>query len=324
MAKAKTRSRIGGGRFPAFQPPQLATLVDHVPAGDSWVHEMKYDGYRCLLAVGGGQARAYTRSGLDWSDRFAPLVAAAAKLNVRSALIDGEAVVMDAEGKSNFQALQASLKGGKADLIYFAFDLLELDGEDLKSKPLLARKDRLAKLIGRGKGVLRYSDHVRGQGEKLLAKFCQAGLEGVVSKRADGRYLGIRSDDWLKTKCIRRQEFVIVGWTPSDKARGFRALLLGVNDKGRLRYAGKVGTGFDGAEMARLLKRMKPLQQARPTVTAPRAAVKGAHWLAPKLVAEIAYTEETSDGVLRHPSYLGLRDDKKAEAVVVEQRVAAA
>src|SRR6185437_9327915 len=139
---------------------------------------------------------------------------------------------------------------------------------------------------------LRYSDHVRGQGEKLLAKFCQAGLEGVVSKRADGRYLGIRSDDWLKTKCVRRQEFVIVGWTPSDKARGFRSLLLGVNENGKLRYAGKVGTGFDAPEIDRLLKRMKPLEQKAATVVAPRAATKGAHWLAPKLVAEIAYTEE--------------------------------
>ena len=144
-------------------------------------------------------------------------------------------------------------------------------------------------------------------------------MEGVVSKRADSRYTGVRADTWLKIKCIRRQEFVIVGWTPSDKARGFRSLLLGVNEKGKLRYAGKVGTGFDGREMDRLLKRMKPLEQKTATVTAPRAATKGAHWLTPKLVAEIAYTEETTDGVLRHPSYLGLRDDKKPEAVVVEK-----
>lgn len=308
--------------MPAFQPPQLATLVDHVPPGAAWVHEMKYDGYRCLIAVGGGKARAYTRSGLDWSEKFAPVVAAAARLKADTALLDGEAVVLDAHGKSNFQALQASLKGGKAELVYFAFDLLELNGQDLKAEPLLARKAKLAKLVGNAKGTIRYSEHIQGQGEKLLGSFCEAGLEGVVSKRADSRYAGVRSDAWLKTKCIRRQEFVIVGWTPSDKARGFRALLLGVNEKGKLRYAGKVGTGFDGAEMARLLKRMKPLEQKSPTVTAPRAAVKGAHWLVPKLVAEIAYTEETTDGVLRHPSYLGLRDDKKPEAVVVEKAAA--
>lgn len=319
MATKNVTKTGASKRVPAFQAPQLATLVDHVPPGSAWVHEMKYDGYRCLIAVGAGKARAYTRSGLDWSDKFAPIVEAAAQLKVQSALIDGEAVVLDANGKSNFQALQASLKGGKADLIYFAFDLLELNGENLKDQPLTERKKLLAKVIGTAKGTIRYSEHIAGQGEKLLTSFCEMGLEGVVSKRADSRYAGVGADTWLKTKCIRRQEFVIVGWTPSDKARGFRSLLLGVNDKGKLRYAGKVGTGFDGAEMSRLLKRMAPLEQKSPTVSAPRAATKGAHWLKPSLVAEIAYTEETSDGVLRHPSYLGLRDDKKPEAVVVEK-----
>ena len=320
MASRKTAALSKStSKVPAFQPPQLATLVDHVPPGLAWVHEMKYDGYRCLIAVGGGKARAYTRSGLDWSDKFAPIIAAAEKLKVQSALIDGEAVVLDAAGRSNFQALQASLKGGKANLVYFAFDLLELNGEDLKRQPLTERKKLLAKLRGVGKGTIRYSEHVQGKGEKLLETFCAAGLEGVISKRADSRYTGVRADTWLKIKCIRRQEFVIVGWTPSDKARGFRSLLLGVNDKGKLRYAGKVGTGFDGPEIDRLLKRMKPLEQRDAAVAAPRAATSGAHWLKPKLVAEIAYTEETTDGVLRHPSYLGLRDDKQAEAVVVEK-----
>jgi bifunctional non-homologous end joining protein LigD len=220
MARTRSIATTRAGRTaPAFQPPQLATLVDHVPPGAAWVHEMKYDGYRCLIAVGAGKARAYTRSGLDWSDKFAPIVAAAEKLKVSSALLDGEAVVLDAAGKTNFQALQASLKGGKADLVYFAFDLLELDGEDLKALPLTTRKDKLAKLIGKAKGTLRYSEHIIGQGEKLLNSFCELGLEGVVSKRGDSRYTGVRADTWLKIKCIRRQEFVIVGWTPSDKAR---------------------------------------------------------------------------------------------------------
>jgi bifunctional non-homologous end joining protein LigD len=323
MAKKRTAlSSRSPGAVPAFQPPQLATLVDHVPPGTAWVHEMKYDGYRCLIAVGAGKARAYTRSGLDWSAKFGALLDAAKNLKVRSALIDGEAVVLDKAGKSSFQALQASLKGGKADLVYFAFDLLELDGEDLKARPLTERKKALQKIISKGKGTLRYSEHIQGNGEKLLASFCQAGLEGVVSKRADSRYTGTRAETWVKTKCIRRQEFIIVGWTPSDKARGFRSLLLGVNDKGKLRYAGKVGTGFDGPEMNRLLKRMKPLAQKSPPVPAPRAATRGAHWLKPALVAEIAFTEETTDGVLRHPSYLGLREDKKPEAVVVEKAAA--
>jgi bifunctional non-homologous end joining protein LigD len=321
MTRAPTRGR---GKPPAFRPPQLATLVDTVPTGTSWLHEMKYDGYRCLLAIGGGEARAYTRSGLDWSDKFAPIVTAASALSVGSALVDGEAVVLNEKGVSDFQALQSSLKGGRANLVYFAFDLLEIDGENISSWPLLDRKKRLSALLGKKKGVIRYSEHIVGSGEKLLNEFCAAGLEGVISKRADKPYVGARSDGWLKTKCIQRQEFVIVGWTASDKARGFRSLLLGVNEGGKLRFAGKVGTGFDVAEMNRLLKRMTALKRSVPTLEAPRAAVKGATWIAPKLVAEISFTEMTSDGVLRHPSYLGLREDKKAEAVVVEKAKPAA
>lgn len=307
------------GKPPPFQPLQLATLVDHVPAGDRWLHEMKYDGYRTLIAVGGGEARAYTRSGIDWTDKFAGIAAEAAALTPGTALIDGEAVVLDAAGKSSFQALQSALKANPGDVIYYAFDLLELDGEDLRTKPLVERKALLKELIGNSAGRIRFSDHIVGRGEALLAKFCDAGLEGVISKLASGKYLGTRSSAWLKIKCIRRQEFVIVGWTPSDKARGFRSLLLGVNEDGRLRYAGKVGTGFDADEIDRLLKLMTPLEQKAATVKAPRASVRDAHWIEPKLVAEIAYAEFTDEGVLRHPSYLGLREDKKPEAVVLEK-----
>jgi len=320
IAKAPSRRRRKRGAFalPPFQPVQLATLVDHVPPGDRWLHELKYDGYRTLIAVGSGEGRAYTRSGLDWSDRFAGLIAEALGLDVDSALIDGEAVVTLPDGRTSFQALQAALKGNPEKIDYFAFDLLELDGEDLTRLPLIERKERLAALIGAGQGRIRYSDHIVGNGEKLLASFCGAGLEGVISKRADARYSGSRSGSWVKTKCIRRQEFVIVGWTPSDKQRGFRSLLLGVNEAGKLRYAGKAGTGFTADEIERLMEIMAPLVRKSPTVEAPRAAVRGAHWIEPKLVAEIAYTEMTDEGVLRHPSYLGLREDKKPEAVVLE------
>ncbi|HUD91781.1 MAG TPA: DNA ligase D [Sphingobium sp.] len=293
-------------------------MVDHVPAGDRWVHELKYDGYRTLLAVGGGEGRAYTRSGLDWSDRFAGLIADAKTLDARSALIDGEAVVILPDGRTSFQALQAALKSDPGKIDYMAFDLLALDGEDLTDRPLLKRKEKLAALIGKGRGHIRYSDHIVGRGEQLFDSFCGAGLEGVISKRIDARYTGSRSGSWVKTKCIRRQEFVIVGWTPSDKQRGFRALLLGVHEKGKLRYAGKVGTGFSGDEVERLMALMAPLEQKKPTVDAPRAAVRGATWIKPRLVAEIAYIEFTDEGVLRHSSYLGLREDKKPEAVVLE------
>jgi len=165
---------------------------------------------------------------------------------------------------------------------------------------------------------IRYSEHIVGNGEKLLHNFCDAGLEGVISKLANAKYVGSRAGSWVKTKCIKRQEFVIVGWTPSDKSRSFRSLILGVHDKGELRYAGKVGTGFNTDELFRLMEIMHPLEQAAPTVKAPRAEVRGAHWLKPRLVAEIAYTEMTNEGTLRHPSYLGLREDKKPEAVVLE------
>ncbi|CDX12091.1 DNA ligase D [Mesorhizobium plurifarium] len=279
---------------------------------------MKYDGYRILVAVGGGEARAYTRSGLDWSGRFPSILAEARKLKVRSALIDGEAVVMDAEGRSSFQALQNALKGAPASIDFYAFDLLQLDGEDLTRLPLLQRKQKLEKILPAKHPVLRYSDHIQGRGEELLNRFCDAGLEGVISKLADSPYVGARDGSWLKIKCIKRQEFVLVGWTPSDKDRAFRSLILGVHDGGKLRYAGKVGTGFDAAGMARLMKTMAPLEQKAATVEAPRAEVRGAHWLRPRLVAEIAFTEMTNEGTLRHPSYLGLREDKKPEAVVLE------
>lgn len=318
-SRGRSTARSAPIRPPAFRPVQLAQLSDAVPAGDRWVHEMKYDGYRTLVAVGGGEARAYTRSGLDWSDRFAGILEAARKLKVSSALIDGEAVVMDANGRSSFQALQNALKGAPGSIDYFAFDLLELDGEDLTGLPLLERKERLRAVIPEGDQRIRYSEHIVGSGEKLLNGFCEAGLEGVISKLATGKYVGSRSGGWLKTKCIRRQEFVVVGWTTSDKSRLFRSLILGVNEDGRLRYAGKVGTGFDTDESFRLMEAMRPLARKEPTVDAPRAEVRGAHWLEPRLVAEIAFTEMTAEGTLRHPSYLGLREDKKPEAVVVEK-----
>jgi bifunctional non-homologous end joining protein LigD len=309
---------------PPFQPVQLATLVDTVPTGTTWLHEMKYDGYRLLVAVGDGGARAYTRSGLDWSDRFNDIVDEAGSLKVRSALIDGEAVVMDDAGRSSFQALQGALKGAPGTIDFIAFDLLALDGEDLTRMPLIERKKKLREIIPEGNARIRYSDHIVGNGEKLLHSFCEANLEGVISKRADGRYIGSRSGGWLKTKCIKRQEFVIVGWTPSDKSRSFRSLILGIHDQGELRYAGKVGTGFNTDELFRLMDLMQPLAQDKPTVKAPRAEVRGAHWLKPQLVAEIAYTEMTNEGTLRHPSYLGLREDKKPEAVVLETETAVA
>jgi bifunctional non-homologous end joining protein LigD len=318
VRNGKAKMRNGRGHPPAFRDLQLATLVAHVPPGSRWLHEIKYDGYRTLIAVGGGQARAYTRSGLDWSKRYPAVLAAAAALDVSSALIDGEAVVVRPDGRTSFQDLQAALKDDPESIVYYAFDLLELDGKELTGEPLERRKERLAALLAKQEGALLYSDHVVGRGEELFERICKSGLEGVVSKRTDARYTGGRTVTWVKTKCTRRQEFVLVGWTPSDKGREFRSLLLGIHEEGKLRYAGKVGTGFSAALREDLMAKMVPLEQDRPTLSAPRSEVRGAHWIKPKLVAEIAFAEFTGDGVLRHASFLGLRGDKAAQSVVLE------
>lgn len=310
------------GKPPAFRPPQLATLVDHVPSGPDWLHEVKYDGYRTLIAVGGGKAKAFTRTGLDWSDKFPPIVAAFEALDLPPCLIDGEVAALDKDGRPSFRLLQESLKEGSAPLAYFAFDLLELDGEDLTGLSNVERKERLQALL---KGVaepIHYAEHVAA-GEKLFEALCREGYEGVISKRADAPYRGRRTQSWLKVKCTCRQEFVIIGWTTSDKQRGFRALLLGTWVGDTLHYAGKAGTGFTMARIDELMEKMKPLERkTAPVDDAPRAAVRGAHWIEPKLVAEIAYTETTAPlgqgGVLRHPSFLGLREDKPAKEVKPE------
>lgn len=310
---------------PDFRAPQKATLVDHVPSGSAWIHEMKYDGYRCQLAIGGGEAKVYTRSGLDWSDKFPGIVAAARELEVGSALLDGEIVALDENGRSSFSALQQGISEGGRGLTLFLFDALEIDGEDLTPLPNIERKGRLATLLGPGKPpILLYADHILGRGEELLRAMCDAGQEGIISKRADAPYRGRRTKCWLKVKCIQRQEFVIVGWTPSDKkGRGFRSLLLGVNEDGGLRYVGKVGTGFSMQLIHDLLARMETIEVEKAPTAVPRPDARGAHWVKPQLVCEVAFTEFTSEGVVRHPSFLGLRADKKAREVVRElpQRV---
>ena len=308
------------GTPPAFRAPQLATLVDDVPSGTAWLHEMKYDGYRALVAVGGGKAKVFTRSGLDWTAKFPEIAEAAAALDVDSALIDGEIVALDAEGRPDFSALQRAIKAdGGRGLTLFAFDLLAHGKSDLTKLPNIERKARLRSIVPDA-GLVRYADHVIGQGEKLFEAMSGAGVEGIVSKRADAPYSGKRTSAWLKVKCTRRQEFVIIGWSASDaKGRGFRSLLLGLNEGGKLRYAGKVGTGFDAATIEELRDRLEPLAIEKPLVEVPREAARGARWVTPKLVAEVAYAEFTAENVVRHASFIGLREDKKATTVVVEK-----
>ncbi|HVU30254.1 MAG TPA: non-homologous end-joining DNA ligase, partial [Sphingomicrobium sp.] len=229
---------------PPFQEPQLATLVDEVPPGNSWIHEYKYDGYRLLLAVGEGVATAWTRNGKDWSDKFKALVKAASKLPA-GCLIDGEAVAIDENGKPSFQLLQSTLKDQKgANLVFYAFDLIVDRGEDIKKLPNIVRKDRLASLLAGSSGPILYGDHIVGRGEEMFQEVCKRGGEGIVSKKASATYQGGRTRNWLKIKCIQRQEFVIVGWSDSDKRKGFRSLLLAAKENRKLTYVGKVGTGF--------------------------------------------------------------------------------
>jgi len=309
------------GKLPAFRDFQLATLTDSVPGGGRWLHEVKYDGYRVMIAIAGGKVKIYSRSGLDWTDKFPGVAEAVATLDVASALIDGEVVAFK-QGKPSFSALQDAIANG-GDMTLFAFDLLEVDGEEIATLPNIQRKERLRPLFQGADARLQFAEHIIGSGEQLFETMCREGYEGIVSKLADAPYRGQRSKNWLKVKCIRRQEFVIVGWTPSDKSRGFRALLLGLNGPDGFYYAGKVGTGFDTDTMMDLSAKLARLEQKEPTVKAPRAAVRGAHWVAPKLIAEIAFTETTPDGVLRHPSFLGLREDKAAKDVVAEKPIPA-
>ncbi len=321
---AAPRRRGPAKALPAFREPQLCTLVDSVPAGTGWLHEVKYDGYRALIAIGGdakaSRAKVYTRSGLDWTDKFAAIAEAAAALPVASALIDGEIVAFK-DGHPDFSTLKDAIGSG-GDMTLFAFDLLELDGEDLSGLGTVERKDRLRAIVETGERI-QFAEHVLGSGEELFEAMCREGLEGVVSKRADAPYAGARNRTWLKAKCIQRQEFVIVGWTRSDKSRGFRSLLLGLREGDGFRYAGKVGTGFNQDLMDDLSARMAELAVAKPSVDAAslkthKAALRGAQWITPELVAEIAYAEVTPDKVLRHSSFVGLRGDKAAADVVAE------
>jgi len=310
--------KTAGKAPPPFLEPQLATLVDEVPTGKQWIHEYKYDGYRLLLAVGDGVATAWTRNGKDWSDKFKALVKAAIRLPA-GCLIDGEAVAIDENGKPSFQLLQSTLKDQKgANLVFYAFDLLVDRGEDIRKLPQIERKERLAALLEGVSPPLIYGDHIMGRGEAMFNAMCQQGGEGIVSKKANAPYSSARSRNWLKIKCIQRQEFVIVGWSESDKRIGFRSLLLAAKDPGKLTYVGKVGTGFNGRLIQELMDRMRPLEVDKAPVEVPRPDRKGAHFLKPELVAEIAFTEFTDDGVLRHPSFIALREDKPAAQIVRE------
>jgi bifunctional non-homologous end joining protein LigD len=308
--------------LPAFRTPQLATLVDAVPTGNDWMHEIKFDGYRAVIAAKGDEVRVFTRSGQDWTEKFTPLVAAVAALDLPSALIDGEIVAHDANGNPDFSTLQNVLKRGHGSqgpddaLAFHAFDLLEMAGEDLTGLANIERKERLEALLKDSAPPIHVADHLIGAGEKLFESLCDAGQEGIISKAIDAPYASRRSRSWVKVKCTRRQEFVIIGWKASStRARPFASLLLAQHEDGKLVYKGNVGTGFDGDDLAALAAKMKRLERQTPPAEVDRTASRGVTWVTPKLVAEIAFAEFTAQGRVRHASFLGLRSDKAAREV---------
>lgn len=309
--------------LPARVTLQLATPADVAPDGDQWLHEIKYDGYRALCRIEGGVARLFTRAGLDWTARFHGIGEAASALPVDDAFLDGEIVVLGEDGRSRFEALQEALSDPThAPLTYVVFDLLFEDGIDLREQPLERRKARLASLLRRGTApdVLRYGDHVVGRGPGFLREACAHGLEGIVSKRRDAPWRAGRTPDWLKVRCGQRQEVVIGGFTdPGGGGRGgLGALLAGVHDDGRLVYAGRVGTGFSMATLDRLRAQLGAIERTTSPFAPFDDVPPGTHWVEPTLVAEVRFTNWTRDARMRHPVFVGLREDKPAAEVVRE------
>jgi bifunctional non-homologous end joining protein LigD len=319
------RPRAVKATMPDHLSPQLATLVDSPPNGD-WRYEVKFDGYRILARLEGDDIRLFTRNGHDWSARMPRQVAALRALGVDAAWLDGEMVVNDDSGKADFQALQNAFDTDHDEqIIYYLFDLPYLGGQDLRQLPLQERRAALRQLLDHSESqVLRYSDDFDQPVDSLLDSACRLELEGLIGKRADSPYVGRRSADWVKLKCKQRQEFVIVGFTdPKGSRNGFGALLLALhdNERGELRYAGKVGSGFSAATLGTIHARLTPLEIAKPALPKPPtgAEARGVHWLKPQLLAEVGYAQMTRDGVVRHAVFHGLRDDKPATAIDLER-----
>ena len=314
---------------PEFVPPQLATLVREPPSGDEWLHELKFDGYRMVCHLHRGKARFWSRNAKDWTEKFPNLAAALKSFPAVTAILDGEVVIVDKAGRTSFQKLQQSMGRGADKVppfVFEIFDLIYLDGYSLTQTPLRERKAALEQLLAtaKPKGALRYSDHVEGNGALFFKRACEYGIEGIVSKLADSAYESTRNRNWLKTKCIKRQEFVIAGYTPSKKDfPGFGSLILGVYDRGKLIYCGRVGTGFSIKQRLELQKKLDRLSQSTmPFAAKPKdPGLREAHWAKPQLVGEVEFMEWTADGLIRHPSFQGLREDKKPQEIVREEPV---
>jgi bifunctional non-homologous end joining protein LigD len=308
--------------FPDFVPPQLATLVDKPPESSEWVHEIKFDGYRILAFKNGKHVKLFSRNHKDWTAEFASIAEQIKRLPVDRLILDGELVLLDKQHRSNFQLLQNSIKENQhSPIIYYIFDLLYYDQWDLRPLTLIERKSILEPLLKDQSEVLRYSDHVIGQGAAMFAQSCERQLEGIISKKMAGSYVSKRSKSWLKIKCSKRQEFVIAGFIPPKGSRShFGSLYLGVYDAGGiLQFCGNVGTGFTEKSLHEIYAHLKKrITKKNPFATNP-PGVKTAIWVKPELIAEVEFSEWTEGGRLRHPSFKGLRKDKKALAVTREK-----
>ena len=315
--------------LPQFITPQLATLVTEPPRasprrgageGGEWIYEVKHDGYRMLARLTRRDARLFTRSGKDWTEKLPHLVRELKRLELAESWLDGEIVVLREDGRASFQRLQNAFESGRdAEIVYYVFDAPFLEGEDLRALPLAERKERLKRRL-RVSSAVRFSEHLEGEAGEVLEKACRLGLEGLIGKRRDAVYVSGRTKTWIKLKCRPRQDFVIVGSTPPGGSRtGFGALLLGYYDaKMKLRYAGKVGSGFDERLLSQLTKKLAALKRPdSPLADPPRE--RGVRWVKPQLVCEVAYTERTDEGILRQASFMGLREDIAAKSVGQER-----
>ncbi|MFS0754891.1 DNA ligase D [Noviherbaspirillum sp. 1P10PC] len=328
-AKRASPARTGQGvkaPLPAMLEPQLATLTDRAPEGDDWLAEIKFDGYRALCRIDKGKAVFYTRAGNDWTAKWPDIVQAAAQLPADNAWLDGEVVALDEKGNVSFQMLQ-NMAQHRGRLAYYAFDLPYLNGYDLRAMPLSQRKELLRTLLEKADpaGPVRYSDHLQGKVADAFSHACMHGLEGIMVKRADAPYAATRSESWLKVKCQQRQEFVVGGYTdPAGKREKFGALLLGVfEDDGSLRYAGRVGTGFNADTLRALHKDFADLATDAPPFRDPpkKRGAPGLHWLQPRLIAEVKFAQWTNDGLIRQGAFMGMRSDKPAREIRQERPV---